>query len=75
VTAPGENPEAAHQQSDDTAQVRLNADDPRSDERLRAPLPDPFLDRVRRHVLPADDDLPLAEAIRHHRELQEHGHG
>jgi hypothetical protein len=26
-------------------------------------------------VLPADDDLPLAEAIRHHRELQEHGHG
>lgn len=47
-------------------------DDLRSDERQRGPNPDPFLDRIRRHVLPADDDLPFADAIHHHRELQEH---
>jgi hypothetical protein len=52
----------------------VNADDPRSDERQRR-IPDPHLDRIHRHLLPADDDLPLAQAIRHHRELQEHGHG
>jgi hypothetical protein len=75
VTAPGENPEAAHQQSDDTARVRLNADDPRKAERLRTPRPDPVLDRIDRHLSLADDELPLADAIRHHRELQERARG
>jgi hypothetical protein len=53
-----------------------DGDDPRKAERIRASRPDPILDRMRRHRSPADDELPLAEAIRHHHELQEHaGHG
>jgi hypothetical protein len=51
-------------------------DDPRKDERLRMPPPDPILDRIDRHLSPADDDLSLADAIRRYQELQEHaGHG
>ena len=52
-----------------------HVDDPRKDERLRMSQPDSILDRIQGHVSPADDDLPLAEAIRHHRELQEHARG
>jgi hypothetical protein len=53
-----------------------DGDDPRRAERICASRPDPILDRIHRHLSPADDALPLAEAIRHHHELQEHaGHG